>query len=334
MNGYKRTLRFVQGQPADRPPFMPLVIEWVSRQQGIPYPDFVYDPKRRAEAYLACAERFHLDCILPDADFYEQLEDFGAKPVYGDGGFHAAPILSDLEDIKKLQIPAIQPGTRMGNRLDILRRVAEKEKSRRYIFGICIGPFTEYTNARGLEDAFFDMADDEEAMMEGVRLFYENGLRFIDAQLEAGADGIQIVEPSCSLINPAFYQRQIQPLHKAMVERIQKNGGFARLHICGDTHAILPYTLGTGARILDVDHAVRLEEAAPLLGEGQVFCGNLDPSGDVLLGTPDAFPAKVRDIVDKTGNRIIISGGCDIPPDTSAENMDAFFAACDGLKDR
>ncbi len=318
MNGYERTTRFVLGQPVDRPPFMPLVIEWVSRQQGIPYPDFVYDPAVRAAAYLACAERFHLDCILPDADFYEQLEDFGAKPVFGGGGYHAAPILDGPEKAASLPLPAFKPGTRMGNRLETLRLVAEKAKGDRYIFGICIGPLTEYTNARGLEEAFYDMVDDEDGMMQGVQIFYENGLRFIDAQLEAGADGIQIVEPSCSLVHPDFYRRRIQPLHRTMVERIQKSGGFARLHICGDTHAILPYTLDTGTRILDVDHAVRLDEAAPLLHPGQVFCGNLDPSGDVLQGTPESFAGKVADMVRQTGNRIIISGGCDIPPDTSA----------------
>lgn len=103
LNGYERTLSF-----------MPLVVEWVSRQQRRDYPEFVYDPIQQADAYLACAERFHLDCILPDADFYEQLEDFGTKPVYGDGGFHAAPILTDPADIAKRQMPAILPGTHMG----------------------------------------------------------------------------------------------------------------------------------------------------------------------------------------------------------------------------
>lgn len=187
-----------------------------------------------------------------------------------------------------------------------------------------MGPFTEYTNARGLEDAFFDMADDEEAMMEGVKVFFENGLQFIDAQLDAGADGIQIVEPSCSLIRPDFYREHLLPLHKAMVERVQQRGGFARLHVCGDTLALMPYTLATGTRILDVDHAVPMDKAAALLGKGQVLCGNLDPSGEVLAASPKDFGAKVRNIYEKTGNRAIISGGCDIPPDTSAENMDAF----------
>lgn len=94
----------------------------------------------------------------------------------------------------------------------------------------------------------------------------------------------------------------------------------------------MPYTLATGARILDVDHAVQMEKAAALLQKGQTLCGNLDPSGEILYGTPESFGPKVREIVEKTGNRTILSGGCDIPPDTSPENMLAFWAACEALR--
>lgn len=117
MNGYERTYRFVRGQAVDRPPFMPLAIEWVSRNQGMTYPDFVYDPVRRAEAYIRCAEKYGFDCVLPDADFYEQLEDFGAKPVFDGKAFHAAPILEDPADAAELAVPDFAPGTRQGNRL-------------------------------------------------------------------------------------------------------------------------------------------------------------------------------------------------------------------------
>ena len=247
MNGYERTIRFVNGEPVDRPPFMPLVIEWVARTQGIPYPDFVYNPAIRADAYLRCAEEYHLDCILPDADFYEQLEDFGAKPVYDGKGYSAAPIMEDLEDFSGLKTPGFEPGPRMGNRLATLRHIAAKEKGNRYIFGICIGPLTEFCNARGVEEA----------------------------QLAAGADGIQIVEPCCSLIAPELYAKRILPYHKQMVERIQRNGGFARLHICGDTNLLIPYTLSTGTRILDVDSAGYAESG----GAARAATGSLRKSG-------------------------------------------------------
>jgi uroporphyrinogen decarboxylase len=92
--------------------------------------------------------------------------------------------------------------------------------------------------------------------------------------------------------------------------------------------------MGTGTRILDVDHAVRMDEAAARLSSGQVLCGNLDPSADILYGTPGRIAEKVGDVYVKTGNRAIISGGCDIPPDTSVENMRAFFNACEDLAER
>lgn len=332
MNGFERTVRFVKGEKVDHPPFMPLVIEWASRRQGAAYPDFVYNPDIRAEVYLKCAEEYDLDCVLPDADFYEQLEDFGAEPVYDGKFFTARPIIEDVEDLSGLKTPTFAPGTRMGNRLQVLRRIAEKEKGRRYIFGICIGPLTEFCNARGLSDALCDLLTDEDAVRAALEVFFQNGMRFIDAQLSAGADGIQIVEPCCSLISPQLYADLIQPYHRQMVERIQQNGGFARLHICGDTNKIIPYTLGTGAHILDVDSAVDLEAAARHLGKEQVLCGNLDPVSEVMSAKPEDFAEKVSKISAQTGNRCIISGGCDIPPDTTVENMRAFHQACINLE--
>ena len=293
MNGYERCVAFVNGKETDRPPFMPLVIEWASRQCGLDYRDFIYKPDVRVKVYLDVVERFDIDCVLPDADFSEQLEDFGQIPVWSESaGYQVKPIINGPEDIDKLVIPEIRPGTRQGNRVEIIRRVAEHEKGRRYIFGICIGPFTEYCNARGMAKAMKEMVKDPDTLRKGMQVFFENGMNFIKAQLEAGADGIQIVEPDCSLISPKFYEANILPLHKQMVEEIQKHeNGFARLHVCGDTSALMPYTLATGTRILDADSAVDLAKVTPLLGEGQVFCGNLDTADELLNGTVDIYPA-------------------------------------------
>ncbi len=333
MNGYERTRKFVLGQPTDRPPFMPLVIEWVSRQCGLAYPEFVYNPEIRANAYLEIAEKYDLDCILPDADFSEQLEDFGQKPLWTESaGFQVKPIVSSLEEIRKLQLPEIVPGTRQGNRIEILKKIAEKEKGHRFIFGICIGPFTEFCNARGFNDVLYSIGDEEYDELEaGLQVFFENGMNFIQAQLDAGADGIQIVEPNCSLVSPAFYEEFILPYHRKMVEKIQSCGGFARLHVCGNTTRVMPHLLSTGTRILDVDSAVDLTKVAHLLAPDQCFCGNLSTTEEMLNGKPEDFPQYVRRRVEETGNRIILSAGCDVPAATPAENMTAFHDAVAAL---
>lgn len=332
MNGYQRTVNFVKGLPVDRPPFMPMTIEWVSKYENIPYPDFVYKPEVRANAYLDVCEKFNLDCVLPDTDFYEQLEDLGAKPVFDGKGYNAEPIIDDIDELPTLPKPTFKIGTRMGNRLEIIKRIAAKVKGEKYIFGICIGPFTEFCNARKTEDALCDILTDEEQSMVAVNMFYENCSKFIDEQLKAGADGIQIVEPCCSLISPEIYERLILPLHKKLVAQIQKNGAFSRLHICGDTNKIVPLTLNTGTHILDVDWQVKLDKVQQHLTKEQVFCGNLDPSGDVLMGKPDSFKDKVKTMYEKANHRIIIAAGCDVPPDTSVENLKAFYDACESLK--
>lgn len=54
--------------------------------------------------------------------------------------------------------------------------------------------------------------------------------------------------------------------------------------------------------------------------------------GHPWAGRPEEFAEKVRAIHEQSGGRIILSGGCDIPPDTSAENMRAFLAACQELR--
>ena len=98
----------------------------------------------------------------------------------------------------------------------------------------------------------------------------------------------------------------------------------------------MPYTLGTGTRILDVDSQVDLSKAENLLADNQRFCGNLNTSEEILFGKPDEYENYVNKRIEATHNRIIISSGCDVPPDTPAENMrawhDAVVKAADCLK--
>lgn len=333
MNGYERTVKFLAGEKVDRPPFMPLVIDWVAAQEGLGQEEFVYDPMKRAQSYINVCDKFEIDCILPDSDFFEQLEDFGAKPILGDSGYHIETILDEPDDIDDLPVPTFAPGTRMGNRVETIKELAKQRGGQKFIIGTCIGPFTEYCNARGMEDALCELMDEDECedALRAIKFFHDNGMKFIKAQMDAGANGIQIVEPNCSLISPKMYEEYVLPLHKEMVEYVQSLGGITRLHICGDTNKLMPYSLATGTNVIDADVQVDMALAYSRLADNQYICGNLSPAEDILQGAPEDFAAKVRKIYEDTHNRTIISGGCDIPPATTAENMIAFQKAVEAL---
>ncbi len=332
MNGYNRTVEFLKGNKVDRPPFMPLAIDWVAVVAGIDQETFVYNPLVRAKAYLDVAREFNFDCVLPDSDFYEQLEDLGAKPMLASTGYHIEPIFEYSDELEALPVASFDEDSRMGKRLITLREVAKEVKGDKFIFGIVVGPFTEYCNARGMDDAMCDILVERDEAIAAVNFFHKNIMKFAKLQMEAGADGIQIVEPSCSLIDPKIYEELILPLHVELVNLVQQMGGVTRLHICGDTNKLIPIALKSGTNVLDVDKEVDMAKAALALNDNQFLCGNLSPATDILFGTAELIKEKVRKVFEDTNNRTIISAGCDIPPQTSKENMIAFYEACELLK--
>ena len=59
--------------------------------------------------------------------------------------------------------------------------------------------------------------------------------------------------------------------------------------------------------------------------------GNVDPAGEIRNGTPESVRAATLGIMERCCKypNFAISSGCDIPPLSKWENIDAFFAAVD-----
>ena len=57
--------------------------------------------------------------------------------------------------------------------------------------------------------------------------------------------------------------------------------------------------------------------------------GNLDPVGIIKNGTPEIIRAETLELLNKTASfkNFVLSSGCDVPPGTKIENIDALFNA-------
>lgn len=175
-----------------------------------------------------------------------------------------------------------------------------------------------------------DFLDDPDSVMKAVNVIVESSLDFITHQVEAGAYAIGIGDAFCSQIGPALYRQFAWEGERRMVEHIHNLGAKAKLHICGNTMAILPDMIRTGADIVDVDHLVTsMAEFVPLLGPNQVLSGSSDPVSVIQDGTPDQILKSVLDCQKQADGRCIVSAGCEITPDTSLANFRSFRAAAD-----
>ena len=330
MTGRQRTLDFLAGKPVDRTPCHPILMRWAARHAGVRYRDFCLDCRVKCEAMIRSAEDFDLDWVTVMSDAYCEASAFGLQIDYPeddlplDRGGH----LPDLAAAAQLKPFRVEDHARTRNRVDELREFSRRVGDRYFIVGWVEGPVAEYADLRGVSNAAMDFLDDPPSVLAAMRVIVDCALEFITRQVEAGAHCIGIGDAFCSQIGPALYRQFAFEGEREMIAHIHRLGAKAKLHICGNTAAILPDMIRTGADIVDVDHLVPdLAPFAPLLGPGQVLCGKTDPVSVVQDGTPAEITVDARACVARAGGRCIVSAGCEITPGTTPANLRALRAA-------
>jgi uroporphyrinogen decarboxylase len=84
-----------------------------------------------------------------------------------------------------------------------------------------------------------------------------------------------------------------------------------------------------GLSLDSAEAGVDLPQAAEKAPEDVVLIGNLSPTGTLLNGTPDAVREEVRALLEAMAPypNFVLSTGCDLPPETPLENIEAFMEA-------
>lgn len=330
MNGLRRTLDFLAGKPVDRQPFHPIIMRWAARYAGVKYRDFCLDYRAKASAMVRCAEDFGIDWVTVMSDPWAEAEAFGIAVEYPEDNLpvDTGGRLADLEAVSALRPYRPLDHARCVNRINEIREFQRLAGDRYFIVGWVEGPVAAYADIRGLTEASMDFLDDPAACGKAMDVIVESAMEFISLQVEAGAHCIGIGDAFCSQIGPGPYRDLAFAREKRLVDHIHSCGAKAKLHVCGNTAPIMRHMIATGADILDVDHLVPdMGAFAGLLSPGQVFSGKSDPVGIIQNGAPGRIAQSVRDCRAEAGGRVIVSAGCEVPPDTSPASMREFREA-------
>jgi uroporphyrinogen decarboxylase len=333
----QRTLDFIKGCPVDRPPFHPIIMRWAAQYAGVKYRDFCLDYRTKCMAMIKCAEDFDIDWVTVISDPYVEAQAFGVEVEFpendlplGRGGF-----LEDMDAVRNLQPYKVEDHGRLINQVHEVEQFKTLSGDQYFIVGWVEGPIAEYGELRGLTNAAMDFYDNPDAVHAALDVITDSAMEFITAQIKAGADCIGIGDAFCSQIGPDLYREFAFDREKRMVNHIHSLGAVAKLHICGNTSALIPDMIKTGANILDIDHLVPtagMAAFALLLGPDQVFSGNSDPVSVIQNSSRPVIQNDVRRCYDETSGRCIISAGCEVTPGTTIENMKSFSNVAELLK--
>jgi MtaA/CmuA family methyltransferase len=327
MNGRERLLTFLAGGPVDSLPLMPITMMYAADHVGARYGQYVTDFHTLVESQIAVADAYDIDFVSCISDPAREAADCGARVALFDNQPPAIvetdALLADKNTLSNLSIPDPQTAPRMGDRVRAAALFRERVGDRKLIEGWIEGPCAEAADLRGINTLMTDFFDDPPFVQRLFEFTLQMGMQFARAQVEAGVDLIGVGDAAASLVGPEFYREFVWPYEKRLVDELHALGTRVRLHICGNTTAILEPIGRLGCDIVDLDFMVPMDKARQAMGPAQVLLGNLDPVRVVRGGTPELIQAAVAQCHQQTKPRYIVGAGCEIPRATPAANLRA-----------
>jgi uroporphyrinogen-III decarboxylase len=327
MNGLDRTFAFINGESVDRPPFHPIIMRWAAKYAGVKYREFCTIPAAKCDAMIRCARDFEIDWVTVMSDPWAEASAFGivveypedSLPVDTGGHLPDARSASNIKHYNPLE------NRRCTNRVAEIKEFKKRVGNELFIVGWVEGPVAEYVDLRGAANASLDLLLEPEPVEKAMDIIVECAMEFISLQIRSGANCLGIGDAFCSQIGPDLYKQFAFAREKRLVDHIHNEGAIAKMHICGNTESILAGIILTGADIIDIDHLVpSMSDFTASLKPGQVFSGKSDPVSVIQAGSPEVINKSVTTDFHDSGKRCIVSAGCEITPETSAESMKVF----------
>jgi uroporphyrinogen decarboxylase len=291
--------------------------------------DMVTRAQIQAEVQALLHQRHPSPFALCAMDLSAESEAFGCQILITDTEVPTviSRRVTNRADADALEVP--KPGAaRTAVHLEtarLLRRLPGK----RFVFAGMVGPFSLASRLYGVSEALSLTVEDPDLM----HLLVQKSAQFLRAYAlafkDAGADGVIVAEPTAGLLSP----RSLAVFSSAYVRQIVTAADDDRfniiLHNCAAKLVHLSAVLESGAKVLHFGAPMDLPAALKQVPPEVIVCGNLDPAKVFVNSTAHEAGQVARDLLDATRvhRNHVLSSGCDIPPGTKPENIDAFYQA-------
>lgn len=330
-----RFLDACRGLPVDRTPV------WIMRQAGRYLPEYrrirarhsflelCKTPELAAEVTMQPVDILGVDAAILFSDILTPLEPMGLELDFVPGPVFENPVRG-MADVKNLRLPEMERDVPYV--LETIRLLRRELAERVPLIGFGGAPFTlacYMVEGKGsktfpiLKKMMYRAPEIYHALMEKVSGML---IAYLNAQIAAGAQALQIFDTWGGILSPSDYERYALPYSTRVVAGV-RGKGVPVIHFVKGAGSMLDMVKRAGGDVLGLDWQVNLGTARDLLGPGFAVQGNLDPT--VLYGTTQIIEAEVRRIIQENGGRPghVFNLGHGILPDVPPENA-RFMVEC------
>ena len=288
----------------------------------------VTDSRLQADCMKAVAQRVDSAAAVSFMDLSVEAEAFGAKIRFFDDDVPAVigALITDEAEAEALEIPEVGAG-RTGIYIDAIRRAKERITDRPVLAG-AIGPFSLAGRLVDVSEAMYLCYDEPELLHTLLEKCTAFSIRYIRALREAGADGVILAEPLAGLISPDQERAFSAPYIRKIVQAVQEADFPIIYHNCGSYAYLMTDSIReNGCAAYHFGDSVELPMMLEKMGPDKLVMGNISPSGQFRNGTPATMAQAVRELLEQCGGypNFVLSSGCDVPPGSPWENIEAFF---------
>jgi uroporphyrinogen decarboxylase len=314
---------------------------WLMRQAGRYLPE--YREVRKGLAFLdLCANvagavevsmqpfrRFGMDGVILFSDILIPLPPMGIEVKLDEGGPRLPSPIRSASDVMKLRTFDPLVGTKFVP--EILKALKAEVAGRAAVIGFCGAPWTLATYA--IEGGGTKSFAETKKMMHGEPKTLEALLArladscgdYLAAQIEAGADVVQVFDSWAGELSRADYDRFARPATERLLAKLPRRGAVPVILFASGSPHLIDSFAQMPADVISVDWKLPLGEARRR-ANGKALQGNVDPG--VLLGPREGVTAAVLEARRSAGaGGHIVNLGHGILPPTPPENVAAFVEA-------
>ncbi|MGH9900458.1 MAG: uroporphyrinogen decarboxylase [Pyrinomonadaceae bacterium] len=334
----------------DRSPFMracrrepvPYTPVWLMRQAGrymreyrevrerTSFLELCKTPDLAAEVTVYAAERLGVDAAIIFADILLITEPMGLELEFakGEGPVIHNPV-REARDVGRLR--ELEDAGALDYVYEAIRATRRALRPDLPLIGFAGAPFTlaSYIIEGGASKNYVHtktfMYRDAGAWHAMMSLVARALSRYLNAQVAAGAQAVQLFDSWVGALGPDDYREYVLPHTSSVIRTVTP--GVPVIHFGTGTAALLELMREAGGEVVGLDWRVRLDEAWRRLGDDMAVMGNLDPL--VLFSDKKTVRAHARRVLEQAAGRPghIFNLGHGILPETPVENVIALVEA-------
>jgi uroporphyrinogen decarboxylase len=345
-----RFLKALLKEPVDRTPV------WMMRQAGRYLPEYratrskagdfmslCSNPQLACEVTLQPLDRYPaIDAAILFSDILTIPDAMGLGLYFETGeGPRFKKSVSSKADIEAL--PVVDTFKDLGYVTDAVSLIRRELNGRVPLIGFSGSPWTlatymveggsskDYARTKHL---MYSEPDTFELLLDKL---VESITGYLNAQIEAGAQAVQIFDSWGGALSYAAYHRYSLAPMQRIVDGLIKEHDNRKVPVILFTKGggqWLESMASTGAHCLGLDWTTDIAQARQRVGDKVALQGNMDPA--ILYTNPERIRQEVQSILDAygEGSGHIFNLGHGVTPQATPENVGAFFDAVQQLSQK